>query len=134
MATPLPPGDKLDANFNVGYTSRGFKDGNERPELAYSGTFFDSNYFPTIGYDNSIELDDPRRRREEHLPDQELLPRRGDPLGAVTSLFTPNSDWITYRTTISTPDSDSEGQSQIAISPGYFTREWCANGPPLLQL
>jgi hypothetical protein len=39
LATPLAPGDKLEINFNVGYTSRGFKDGNERPELAYSGTF-----------------------------------------------------------------------------------------------
>jgi len=128
LATTLAPGDKLDFNFNVGYTSRGFKDGNERPELAYSGTFFDSNYFPTIGYDNSIELDDPRRRREEHLPDQEFLPHRGDPVGTVTNLFTPNSDWITYRTTVSTSDSDSEGQSQIAISPGYLTREWHENG------
>jgi ABC-2 type transport system permease protein len=43
LAAPLAPGDKLDINFNVGYTSHGFKDGNERPELAYSGTFFDSN-------------------------------------------------------------------------------------------
>ena len=128
LAAPLAPGDKLDINFNVGYTSRGFKDGNERPEFAYSGTFFDSSYFPTIGYDNSIELDDPRRRREEHLPDQELLPHRGDPVGTVTNLFTPNSDWITYRTTVSTSDSDSEGQSQIAISPGYLTREWHENG------
>jgi hypothetical protein len=128
LATPLPPGDKLDINFNVGYTSRGFKDGNERPELAYSGTFFDSSYFPTIGYDNNIELDDPRRRREEHLPEQELLPHRGDPVGTVTNLFTPSSDWITYRTTVSTSDSDSEGHSQIAISPGYLTREWNENG------
>jgi len=128
LATPLAPSNKVDINFNVGYTSRGFKDGNERPELAYSGTFFDSNYFPTIGYDNSIELDDPRRRREEHLPEQELLPRREDPVGTVTNLFSPNSDWITYRTTVSTSDSDSEGHSQIAISPGYLTREWHENG------
>ncbi len=128
LTTPLAPGDKLDINFNVGFMSRGFKDGNERPELAYSGTFFDSNYFPTIGYDNGIELDDPRRRREEHLPEQELLPHRGDPVGTVTNLFTPNSDWITYHTTVSTSDSDSEGQSQIAISPGYLTREWHENG------
>jgi ABC-2 type transport system permease protein len=128
LASPLAPGDKLDLNFNVGYTSHGFKDGNERPELAYSGTFFDSNYFPTIGYDNNIELDDPRRRREEHLPEQELLPHRGDPVGTVTNLFTPNSDWITYRTTVSTSDSDSEANPQIAISPGYLTREWHENG------
>ena len=122
LDTPLAPGDKLDLTFNVGYTSRGFKDGNERPELAYSGTFFDSSYFPTIGYDATIELDDPRRRREEHLPDQELLPHRGDPAGSVTSIFTTQSDWISYRTTVSTADD------QIAISPGYLTRDWHANG------
>ena len=29
------------------------------PELAYSGTFFDSSYFPTIGYDSGIELGRP---------------------------------------------------------------------------
>ena len=28
LATTLAPGDKLDVNFNVGYTIRGFKDGN----------------------------------------------------------------------------------------------------------
>jgi ABC-2 type transport system permease protein len=128
LETPLASGDKLDLNFNVGYTSRGFKDGNERPELAYSGTFFDSGYFPTIGYDNNIELDDPRRRHEEKLPEQEILPHRGDSVGSVTNLFTPTSDWITYHTTVSTSDFDSEGKPQIAISPGYLTREWHENG------
>jgi ABC-2 type transport system permease protein len=128
LETPLAPGDKLDLNFKVGYTSRGFKDGNERPELANSGTFFDSGYFPTIGYDNNIELDDPRRRHEEKLPEQEVLPHRGDPGGKVTNLFTPTSDWITYHTTVSTSDFDSEGKPQIAISPGYLTREWHENG------
>jgi hypothetical protein len=128
LETPLAPGDKLDMTFDVGYTSRGFRDGNERPELAYSGTFFDADYFPTIGYDNSVEIDDPRRRREEHLPEQEVLPQRGDAVGTVTNIFTPHSDWITYRTTVSTSDSDSEGKPQIALSPGYLTREWHANG------
>ena len=32
--------------FNVGYADHGFSDGNERPELAYYGTFFDASYFP----------------------------------------------------------------------------------------
>ena len=128
LDTPLAPGDKLDMTFNVGYTSRGFKDGGERPELAYSGTFFDSDYFPVIGYDNNIELDDPRHRKEEKLPEQEVLPPRGDPAGTITNLFTPHSDWITYHTTVSTSDFDSEGKPQIAISPGYLTREWHENG------
>jgi hypothetical protein len=122
LATPLAPGEKLDLTFRVEYASHGFKDNNERPELAYSGTFFDSSYFPTIGYDDNIELSDPRRRREEKLPDQELLPPRGDPRGEVTNIFTPQSDWIGYGATVSTSDD------QIAISPGYLTRDWHANG------
>ncbi len=122
LDSPLAPGDKMNLTFHVGYTSRGFKDGNERPELAYSGTFFDAGYFPTIGYDSGVELDDPRRRREEKLPEQTLLPKRGDPAGSVTNLFTPQSDWVSYRTTVST------AEDQIAISPGYLTRDWHADG------
>ena len=118
----LEPGEKLDLTFRTGHTSRGFTDGNERPEFAYSGTFFDSGFFPAIGYDAGVELDDPRRRREEHLPEQELLPHRGDPVGSVTNIFTPHSDWISYRTTVSTSGD------QIALAPGYLTREWSANG------
>jgi aminopeptidase N len=114
--------------FRVAHLTRGFKDGHERPEFAYSGTFFDAGYFPTIGYDAGIELDDPRRRREQKLPEQELLPHRGDPLGSDTNLFTTHADWISFRTTVSTSDSDNEGKPQIAIAPGYLTKDWHQNG------
>ena len=126
--TPLAPGEKVNMTFNVAHLSHGFKDGHEIASFAYSGTFFDAGYFPTIGYDNGIELDDPRRRREEHLGEQELLPHRGDPLGSVTNLFTTHSDWISFRTTVSTSDSDSEGKPQIALAPGYLQKEWHQNG------
>ena len=53
---------------------------------------------------------------------QELLPDRGDPVGSATNLFTPQSDWIHYRTTVST------SADQIAISPGYLQKDWVANG------
>jgi ABC-2 type transport system permease protein len=126
--TPLAPGETTNMSFHIAHTSRGFKDGKERPEFAYSGTFFDAGYFPTIGYDNGVELDDPRRRREEHLGEQELLPHRGDPLGSVTNLFTTHSDWISFKTTVSTSDSDSEGKPQTAIAPGYLTADWHKDG------
>jgi hypothetical protein len=125
---PLAPGEKLNMNFNVGYNSRGFRDGGERPELAYSGTFFDSGYFPTIGYDTNFELTDPRRRREEHLGPVQDLPQRGDPLGSRTNLFTKDSDWISYNTVVSTSNKDSEGKPQVAIAPGYLQRDWHQNG------
>jgi ABC-type transport system involved in multi-copper enzyme maturation permease subunit len=128
LETPLAPGEKLDMTFHVAHISRGFKDGHERPEFAYSGTFFDAGYFPNIGYDNGIELDDPRRRREEKLPELELLPHRGDAVGSVTNLFTSQADWIGYRTTVSTSDSDNEGKPQIAVAPGYLTADWHKDG------
>jgi ABC-2 type transport system permease protein len=122
LETPLAPGDKLNLTFHVGYLTRGFRDGNERPELAYNGMFFDSSYFPYIGYNSGQELDDPRRRREEKLGPVSELPPRGDAWGSVTNLFTTDSDWISYRTVVSTPDD------QIALAPGYLQRDWHQNG------
>ena len=121
--TPVAPGETVEMTFKVSHTSRGFKDGHESPEFAYSGTFFDQAWFPNIGYDTGVELQDPRRRREEHLGELELLPHRGDPWGSLIS-----QDYIKYRTTVSTSDSDNEGQPQIAISPGYLQKDWHENG------
>jgi hypothetical protein len=119
---PLAPGETINMNFSVGYATHGFTDGNERPQFAYSGTFFDSNYFPSIGYDPGGELTDPRRRRDEHLGPVSDLPARGDAVGSVTNLFSPQADWITYHTVVSTADD------QIALAPGYPQREWHQNG------
>jgi ABC-2 type transport system permease protein len=119
---PLQPGESMRMDFRASYASKGFKDGNERPELAYNGTFFDRDYFPTIGYNPNIELDEPVRRREERLGELEELAPRGDPYYSNVNLFTPDSEWITFRTTVSTsPD-------QIAIAPGYLKRDWVENG------
>jgi ABC-2 type transport system permease protein len=118
---PLQPGDKLNMTFNVGYAAHGFRDGNERPEFVRSGTFFDAGFFPYIGYNTNAELDDPRRRRDEHLPPLEELAHRGDPYYSRINLFSPESDWITYKTTVST------SADQIALAPGYPTRTWQQN-------
>ena len=127
--SPLSPGEKVNMTFNLAHISRGFQDGHERPEFAYSGTFFDSGYFPTVGYDASVELDDPRRRHEEKLGALELLPHRGDPVNSLSNLFTAaQSDWISFRTTVSTSDSDSEGKPQIAVAPGYLQADWHKDG------
>jgi hypothetical protein len=119
---PLAPGETVTLTCNVGHQTRGFRDGNELPEFAYNGTFFDSDYTPYIGYRTDEELDDPRRRREEHLPLLEEMAHRGDPVHSVNNIFPREADWITYHTVVSTtPD-------QIAIAPGYLQRDWQANG------
>jgi hypothetical protein len=122
LEQPLAPGDKMQLTFNVGWTSHGFRDGNEKAELAYNGTFFDSGYFPSIGYSPTNELDDPRRRREEHLGALEELAPRGDATQSLYNIFLKDSDWITYHTVVST------SSNQIAIAPGYLKRQWQKDG------
>ena len=113
----------LTLTFSVGHTTHGFKDGNEPAQFAYNGTFFDSGYFPGIGYDQNFEIDDPRRRRrEEHLGPLEEMAHRGDPVHSRINLFNPFSDWITYKTVVSTSGD------QIAIAPGYQQRAWKQDG------
>ncbi len=122
LEQPLAPGEVVNLSFSISHESRGFRDGNEPAQFAYNGTFFDSEFFPGVGYDANVELDDPRRRREEHLgPLAELAPR-GDPVHSRINLFTPNSDWITYHTTLSTSGD------QIGIAPGYLVRAWDEGG------
>jgi len=122
LEKPLAPGEKMQVNFRVLHTSRGFKDGNERAEFAYNGTFFDRDYFPFLGYNSGNELDDPVRRREEKLgPLQEMAPRE-DPYYSNINLFVTDSDWVTFHAIVSTsPD-------QIAIAPGELKREWTQDG------
>jgi hypothetical protein len=122
LEQPLAPGETITLTCNVGHESRGFRDGNELPELAYNGTFFDSDYFPYIGYDRGVELDDPRRRREEKLPALEEMAHRGDPAHSLNNIFPLESDWITYHTLVST------SADQIVLAPGYLQREWQQNG------
>ena len=119
---PLASGDVLTLTFSVGHTTRGFRDGNELAEFAYNGTFFDSGYFPGIGYDQQFEIDDPRRRREEHLPTLEEMALRGEPVHSRINLFTVQSDWITYHTVVSTSGE------QMAIAPGYLVKTWDRDG------
>ena len=122
LETPLQPGEVTVMKFHAAHVTHGFMDGNEPSTFAYNGTFFDSDAFPQIGYDQGAEVDDPRRRREEHLGPLEDLPQRGDPVHERTNLFTPHSDWITYRTIVSTSGD------QIAVAPGYLQRAWKQDG------
>jgi ABC-2 type transport system permease protein len=119
---PLQPGESIRMDFRASANTKGFKDGGERPELAYNGTFFDRDYFPTLGYSRGLEIDQPVRRREEKLGQYEEMAPRGDPYYSNIDLFTADSDWVTFDCVVSTsPD-------QIAIAPGYLKKEWSENG------
>ena len=122
LAQPLAPGDQLRLNFSVAHTTRGFRNNGELAEMAYNGMFFDAGYFPNIGYNRNFEINNPVRRKEEHLPALEEMPDRGDPHFTNVNLFSSNADWITYHAIVSTSGD------QIALSPGYLQKTWQANG------
>ena len=122
LATPLNPGASLQIRFQCGYKNPGFRNANEQAEFAYNGTFFDRDYFPSLGYDTGRELNNPVRRREEGLGSLEELPDRGNSYGMNTDLFGPDSDFVTYHSVVST------SPEQIALSPGDLKREWRQDG------
>lgn len=119
---PLEPNQTMRVDFRVSYTPRGFTDGKERPEFAFNGTFFDRDYFPFIGYNQNNEIDDPVRRREEKLPALEELAPPGDPYYSNINLFTSDSEWVTFHSTVST------SADQIAMAPGYLEKDWIQDG------
>jgi hypothetical protein len=122
LAEPLKPAESLRMDFNVAYENKGFRDGGERAEFAYNGTFFDRDYFPTIGYNRQGELNDDDQRRDQGLGPAPDIPSPEDPKARNISLFSQDSDWIHFKCEVSTsPD-------QIAIAPGYLQREWTENG------
>ena len=122
LSKPLASGEQTKMRFHVGYQSHGFRNNGELPELAYNGTFFDQEYFPFIGYNRNVEIDNPVRRREEHLGPLQELAQRGDPYYTDVNLFSPDSDWLTYHAVVSTSGD------QIALSPGYLRRKWQQEG------
>jgi hypothetical protein len=122
LTTPLLPGEKIQIRFECEYENPGFRNNGEQPEFAYNGTFFDKDYFFTLGYDANLEISNPVRRKEMGLPLLEELPDRGDAYGMNTNLFSPEADFITYHTVVST------SADQIAISPGYLAKDWQQNG------
>ena len=122
LATPLAPAAAIQIHFQCGYENPGFRNSNEQAEFAYNGTFFDRDYFPSLGYDQGREVNNPVRRREEGLGPLEELPDRGDAYGMNTDLFGPDSDFVTYHSVVST------SPNQIALSPGDLVREWQQDG------
>lgn len=111
-------GEVVVLTFAVAHQTRGFRDSNEPAQFAFNGTFFDTECFPGIGYDPTIEMDDPRRRREQHLSEHEEMAPRGDPMHSRINSFTKNADWISYHAILSTSGD------QVGIAPGYLERAW----------
>jgi ABC-type transport system involved in multi-copper enzyme maturation permease subunit len=122
LAQPLAPGASTTLKFETGYAAKGFTNGPSNTNVVANGTFFNSmSYFPHLGYQSEVELQDRNDRRKYGLGPIERM-RKPDDMQARMSNGLTDSDWMNLDTTVSTsPD-------QIAIAPGYLQREWTANG------
>lgn len=122
LAKPLQPGEEIPMRFRTGFEAHGFVNGASNTQVVENGTFFNSNsYFPRLGYNSGVELQDHNDRRKYGLGPLERMKKPND-MRARMSNGLGDSDWLSLDTTVSTaPD-------QIALAPGYLQREWTANG------
>lgn len=123
LATPLKPKEQLIMNVEIDYKSKGFRNNGEINQLAANGTFFNnSQFFPSIGYNSSFELNDKSKRKKNGLAEKAELPPPDDMKARMNNYISSDADWMTFETIVSTsPD-------QIAIAPGYLQKEWLENG------
>jgi len=118
LSNPLSPGDSILMNFNVTFTTEGFVEGGSNTSVIYNGTFFNNNYFPSIGYNSGYELGSDDDRKDNDLEEKERMLPRDDPRGLASSLFGDDADKIKFEIIVSTDSS------QIAIAPGYLQKKW----------
>ncbi len=117
LANPIAAGDSAKMNFKTSFITKGFQqDGNT--SIVFNGTFFNNQFFPSLGYNENFELGDDDERRKRKMKPKERMLARNDPRGLQQSLFGDDADHIRFEMVVSTADD------QIAIAPGYLQKEW----------
>ena len=120
LETPLQSAESVHFNFKQTFTPKGFTESEEN-NIVHNGTFFTNFHFPTIGYLDDLELEDPDERTE-----QGLEPRNGralidDPLALLSGRSDGDGEEISFEMVMGT-EAD-----QIAVAPGTLQKEWTEN-------
>ncbi|PQJ19436.1 ABC transporter permease/M1 family aminopeptidase [Nonlabens tegetincola] len=119
ITPPLQPGDTLE--FNVATYNKENTFFEKNSPVVENGTFMNNFVFPSIGYNDQGEIRNTQIRKKYELPPKDRWPDATKPGVRDNNYIGGNSDWINFEATLSTsPD-------QIAISPGYLTKEWEEN-------
>ncbi|MTI31906.1 ABC transporter permease/M1 family aminopeptidase [Xanthovirga aplysinae] len=116
---PLQPGDSLKMEFKQTFTTQGFTESRDT-HLVYNGTFLDNFHFPTIGYNEDIELEDEDVRKRNRLEPKIRRAKRDDRIAVLGGRSGGDGEEINFEMVIGTDSS------QIAIAPGNLQREWVA--------
>jgi ABC-type transport system involved in multi-copper enzyme maturation permease subunit len=119
LSKPLAPGDSFVADFRMSMAFTGFN--NESP-VKGNGTFFNNDYWPSMGFNGSLNLMDDDKRKEYGLPEVPPMASQLDSAALNRNFFDDLNHALRFEATLSTsPD-------QIAIAPGYLQKEWTQNG------
>ena len=118
----LMPGDSMQLNFEYTIAFRGFDNDNSKGSIVDNGTFFNSNYFPSIGYQESTEISDVDDRKKYKLPKRPRSYSIYDSSRYNNNYICNDADFIDFETTVSTAGD------QLAIAPGYLQKQWKTNG------
>ncbi len=122
LARPLAPGDTIALAFGAHYSAEGYPNSEPNNDIVANGTFLNWRYFPSLVYDDGVELADDDRRKADHLPPRQRVPSIHDEAARANAGASADADWVMFDAVVSTaPD-------QIAIAPGYLEREWTENG------
>lgn len=122
LEPPLQPKEKRPLTFAMIFSADPIVHGSRRQDVVGNGTFFNNFNLPTVGYLEDAELTEDGDRKSYDLPPKERALDRDDPRGLERNYIRADSDFIGFRTTVSTtPD-------QIAVAPGTLMKEWTENG------
>lgn len=122
LAQPLVPGDSLRLNLAVNFQEKGFPNNGSNTDVVQNGTFINSSYLPSLGYNEGRELGDDDVRKRNGLQPKPRMAPTNNLKARQNTYISHDSDWIRFETTVSTsPD-------QIAIAPGYLQKEWTKDG------
>lgn len=119
LSSPLKPGASMAVEFESRYEEPGFKNSGTNTDIVENGTFFHNDrYLPHFGYNPDLELGDPDERRKRGLPEKPRMLPVDDEKGLANTYISREADWIDFEATVST------SADQIALAPGYLTKEW----------
>lgn len=123
LTEPMQPGEQRRLTYSGLIQQRGFKHAREDVTLVRNGTFINNaDIAPHIGFFPGGMLQDRNTRRRKGLEPLPRLPKLEDQSQWTSHYIRGDSDFIDFETTVSTAGD------QIAIAPGYLTRQWQEDG------
>ncbi|MEM9410848.1 MAG: M1 family aminopeptidase, partial [Planctomycetota bacterium] len=120
---PLESGQAVRMQYTVTYEPNGFENSVSQTQIVQNGTFFNNTIAPQIGYQPAKELSDKDDRKENELPEKDLMPalEPENKQARRNTYLSNSSDWLEIETIFSTSND------QIAVAPGSLIKKWEEN-------